>query len=143
MTIFSDFLSLFYPRICMACGNTLFKNEDVLCTFCLFHLPKTNFHLEKDNPVSMTFWGRVPVYSAAACYYFRKGGKVQHLLHQLKYNGQKEIGAYIGKRYGYDLKQSEFFKRGLCTSGAALLEKRTAIADTIKAKCLPADWPKR
>jgi len=124
MTILSDFLSLFYPRICMACGNTLFKNEEVLCTFCLFHLPKTNFHLEKDNPVSMTFWGRVPVYSAAACYYFRKGGKVQHLLHQLKYNGQKEIGVYIGKRYGHDLKQSEFFKTVDCVLPVPLYWKK-------------------
>jgi len=42
-------------------------------------------------------------------YFFAKGGKVQHLLHLLKYKGKKEIGEYIGKIYGEDLKKSLFY----------------------------------
>ncbi len=42
-------------------------------------------------------------------YYFAKGGKVQHLLHQLKYKGIKEIGIYTGKLYGVTLKKSPFY----------------------------------
>jgi ComF family protein len=106
-----DLISLFYPRICMACGNTLFRHEDTVCTYCLFHLPKTNFHKDPDNPVSRIFWGRVPLVSAAACYHFGKGGKVQHLIHQLKYKGHQEIGVYIGKLYGLELLESPFFGR--------------------------------
>ena len=102
-------ISLFYPRICLACGNTLFRNEDTICTYCLFHLPKTNFHKEADNPVSRIFWGRIPLVSAAAYYYFGKGGKVQHLIHQLKYKGHREIGVYIGKLYGQELLESHLF----------------------------------
>jgi ComF family protein len=104
-----DLISLFYPRICLACGNTLFRQEDTICTYCLFHLPKTNFHKEADNPVSRIFWGRVPLYSAAAYYHFGKGGKVQHLIHQLKYKGHQEIGVYIGKLYGLELLESPLF----------------------------------
>lgn len=105
----NDLISLFYPRTCMACGNTLFRHEDTICTYCLFHLPKTHFHKEADNPVSRIFWGRVPLASAAACYHFGKGGKVQHLIHQLKYKGHQEVGVYIGKLYGLELLESPLF----------------------------------
>ncbi len=103
MGVFNDFISLFYPRICFACGNNLFANENFICTSCLYHLPKTNFHTDKNNPVSKVFWGRVNIESATAFYYYRKGGKVQHLLHQLKYKGHKEIGSFLGKLYGTEL----------------------------------------
>lgn len=104
-----DLVSLFYPRTCMSCGNTLFRHEETICTFCLFHLPKTHFHKEADNPVSRIFWGRVNLVSAAAFYNFGKGGKVQHLIHQLKYKNHPEVGVYIGKLYGIELQESSFF----------------------------------
>jgi ComF family protein len=104
-----DLISLFYPQVCLACGNALFRQEETICTYCLFHLPKTNFHNEADNPVSRIFWGRIPIVSAAAYYHFGKGGKVQHLVHQLKYKGHREVGVYIGKLYGLDLLESHLF----------------------------------
>lgn len=94
----------------MACGNSLFHNEEVICTSCLMHLPETGFHNLKDNPVAKVFWGRVHIESAAALFYYRKGGKVQHLIHQMKYNGHKEIGVFVGELYGSDLKESQFFR---------------------------------
>jgi ComF family protein len=87
----------------------LFKSEESICTYCLYHLPRTNFHFRTDNPVSKLFWGRVPVFSAASFYSFSKGGKVQHLIHQLKYRGKKEVGTTLGKRYGNELKASPLF----------------------------------
>ena len=110
MTLFDDFIALFYPRTCMACGNTLFHNEEVVCTSCLLHLPRTGFHKMKDNPVAKVFWGRVNIESAAALYYYRKGGKVQHLIHQMKYSGHKEIGIFLGELYGSSLKKSKYFE---------------------------------
>ncbi|MBK6344904.1 MAG: ComF family protein [Bacteroidales bacterium] len=104
-----DVISLFYPRVCLACGNILFRNEDVLCFSCMYHLPKTGFHLIEDNPVARQFWGKIGFFSAASCYYFTKGSKVQHLVHQFKYKGYKEIGAYVGKLYGPELKKSRLF----------------------------------
>jgi len=109
MSLLDDFISLFFPRICYGCGNSLYKNEEVLCTYCLFRLPKTHFHLESDNPVSRMFWGRVEIESAAAFCYYRKSGKVQQLIHQFKYKGKKEIGSYIGRLYGDYLTKTEAF----------------------------------
>jgi len=109
MTLFRDFFSLIYPNNCLACGNNLFRNEHIICTSCLFHLPKTNYHLENDNPISQTFWGRTQINTAAAYYFFSKAGKVQHLVHQLKYKGKKEVGIYIGELYGKELINTESF----------------------------------
>ena len=61
--------------------------------------------MENDNPIAKIFWGRATIYSAASYYYFLKEGKVQHLIHQLKYKGQMEVGVFIGNLYGDELKQ--------------------------------------
>jgi ComF family protein len=94
----------------MACGKSLFKYENCICTFCLYHLPKTNFHLAEDNPVSRLFWGKAQVYSAASMYFFYKKGRVQKLMHQLKYKGKKEIGIFLGNIYGKELSAAPLFK---------------------------------
>jgi ComF family protein len=103
LTFISDFISLMYPRLCLACGNSLFKHEEILCTHCQFELPRTNFHRFRDSPLDKVFWGRVPIQRTAALYFFSKGGKVQHLVHQLKYKGQKDVGIYTGKILGAEL----------------------------------------
>ena len=105
-----DFFSLIFPQVCVACGNALYKNEKSICMFCLYHLPKTYFHTDKENPIAKIFWGRVPINAASAYYTFAKGGNVQHLIHQLKYKGQKEVGITIGKLYGEELILNEYYK---------------------------------
>ena len=108
-SMLNDFLSLIFPKVCYACGKSLLKSEDCICTFCLYELPKTNFHLYNDNHVVKLFWGRTNIYSASSLYSFSKGSKVQHLIHQLKYRGEKEIGITLGKQYGNELKNAPLF----------------------------------
>jgi len=105
-----DFIGLVFPRICAGCGNNLWRHEKVLCGFCLYHLPKSGFHLDNDNPVSRLFWGRERIDQATAFLIFNKGSKVQHLIHQLKYKGKKEIGTFLGKLYGEILKDDIHYK---------------------------------
>ncbi len=105
-----DLVSLVYPDLCVCCGNKLFKGEEVICIICQHLLPKTSFHLEKDNPVHKIFWGKVNVEFAASCYYFQKEGSVQRLLHQFKYKGRKEVGLKVGDLYGADLMESPYFQ---------------------------------
>jgi len=111
MNLLDDFIDLLYPRVCTACGNTLFSKEKIICTSCIYKLPKTNLHLEKENSLSKFFLGRINIESAAAYYSFKKGSKVQHLLHQFKYKGGKEIGVYIGELYGRELIKSESYRK--------------------------------
>ncbi len=106
----SDFFSLIFPNICACCGNSLFKHEEVICNFCEVRLPKTMYHHGEENPVTEIFRGRSDIFSAAASYHFNKGNKVQFLVHQLKYKNRPDIGFFLGKRYGQDLRDSPFFK---------------------------------
>ena len=73
-------------------------------------MSKTNFHLNKENTFAKQFWGRMPVVAASAMYFFVQGGRVQQLIHNLKYEGKKEIGIQIGKSYGKMLKKQALFE---------------------------------
>lgn len=106
----NDFFNLIFPITCSLCNDVLFKNEDIICLKCQLNLPKTNYHLDKENTISKIFWGRVDVEMVASYLYFSKKGQVQHLLHELKYKGNRELGIIIGKWYGQDLKRSLHFE---------------------------------
>ena len=77
---------------------------------CLHHIPRTNFHLDPDNPVARLFYGKVNIERATSYFYFSKGSKYQTLLHDLKYKGMKELGEEIGKHFAIDLQQSPEFR---------------------------------
>lgn len=100
-----DFVSLFFPELCCACGEHLVSNEHFVCTPCLYDLPYTNFHLQDDNPVARQFWGRIPVTSAFAYLYFHKQGKVQNIIHHLKYKNRPLLGNLLGEMCGRDLRR--------------------------------------
>lgn len=108
-SLLEDFLNLIYPRTCAACGNTLFRHEEVICSHCIIHLPKTFYHKDSKNPLLSLFWGKIPIEMVSSFYFFNKGNKVQNLIHQLKYKNRPEIGVYIGNRYGVYLKNSDLF----------------------------------
>ena len=109
MDLFDDLVALFYPRLCAGCNTSLVKGEEVLCLNCLADLPRTNYHLIDENPVSQQFIGRVQLELATSFCHFDKGGRLQHLLHQLKYKGNREVGRKMGMLFGYDLIQSALY----------------------------------
>ena len=109
LPIFNYLTELFFPRLCVVCGDKLIEQEQWICLHCLHHIPRTNFHLEPDNRVAQIFYGRVKLEFATSFFYFSKGSKYQSLLHALKYKGMKELGAEIGKHFGIDLMQSPDF----------------------------------
>lgn len=140
MTLINAFMSLIYPRFCEACGRHLFQHEKYICRFCYLNLPKSSFHLNKINSVSLALAGRVPLEQVLCLYLFEKKGRVQQLIHAIKYQNQKELAVYLGevlgreftlsgnthlfdliipiplhknklKKRGYN--QSEFFSKGL------------------------------
>jgi len=110
MALFDDLISLFYPRLCAGCNTSLVNGEDILCLHCLADLPRTNYHLFPENPVFQIFIGRVNITLASSFCRFDKGGRLQHLLHQLKYKGNCGVGIKMGILFGYDLIQSSSYQ---------------------------------
>lgn len=108
MSVLNSFFHLLFPKLCVACSDDLIKGELFVCLKCLNEIPKTNYHLIKSNPVEKRFWGKVPIESATAYFFFQKGSKFQHLLHELKYKGNKEIGVVLGKYAAIEILQSPY-----------------------------------
>jgi len=103
-----DFFNLFFPNLCVVCNSHLVNQEELICTKCLYNLPKTNFHKDIENPVSQLFWGRTKIEYASAYFTFNKGSEYQHMMHKFKYHGNKEIGYVLGKAFGNQLQRSVF-----------------------------------
>jgi ComF family protein len=108
--LLDDFISLLFPRLCYACGDHLLRNEKMICTECYVMIPRTNYHLEKDNPVEQLFWGRCIIEKAAALSFYNRDSRIRKLIHNLKYNGIREIGYELGKLYGLSLTRSDFLE---------------------------------
>jgi ComF family protein len=113
-SILHNFFSLFYPEICEVCSQNLIIGEKVICLSCLQKLPRTNYHLQKDNPLEQRFWGKADVERATAFYFFNKKSNFQTLLHKLKYSEGKEIGSKMGEYAGAELSENEDFKHFDC-----------------------------
>lgn len=102
-------LHLAFPHVCEGCGTDVISSGQLLCLRCLDELPATNFHLHPGNPVEKLFWGRLPLSAATAQYYFTRESMIQHLMHQFKYKGNKEIGLFLGRLMGNALAGSNRF----------------------------------
>lgn len=109
MRIFKDIFNLFFPEVCLTCKNQLYSNESSICTFCRHDFPQTNFTNESNNLLEKLFYGRTPINEATALFYFHKKGKVQELVHQLKYRNHEEIGELLGSWLGEEIKLSNRF----------------------------------
>lgn len=107
--ITASFLHLFFPHVCTGCGSDLVNEKTMLCMRCLSAMPGTSFERHPKNPVESIFRGRLPLAAATAQFYFTKESLMQHLMHQLKYRGNKDLGLQLGKIMGEQLMQSGRF----------------------------------
>ncbi len=117
-------LSLIYPQVCVACGETLNAGEELFCANCRYHLPETDFHLIEENAAAQKFWGRIDVKAVSSMYFFDKGERIQRMIHNLKYRNQPEIGIFLGRKYGNKLKSLPVMKECDCIIPVPLHEKK-------------------
>lgn len=106
----NSIIGLFYPSVCAACGTSLYKWEKQVCLRCRSLLPQTGYALNEDNPLAKLFYGRVQLKAVTSCYFFSKEGKVQHLIHELKYKGNEEAGVFLGQEIGKSIKEAPLFQ---------------------------------
>ena len=107
-TMLKDFISLFFPELCVSCEDSLKKGEKFICLNCLFELPETNYHKNLDNPIARKFYGKVLINRAMAFYRFKKGARLQKIMHKLKYKDAQEVGVFLGRKYGITLNEDGF-----------------------------------
>jgi ComF family protein len=110
LRVWDDFVSLLFPRLCLACEQPLPYDEPFICLDCQLDLPQTDFHKHKINAFTERFEGRLSVRSATALYYFTKHSKTQHLIHKIKYHDKREAAITLGFMLGNKLLESLYFK---------------------------------
>ena len=107
--ILSPLAHLFYPHVCSGCGSDRLNEQNLLCLRCIHDMPHTHFAMHANNPVERIFWGRLAVTAAMSEFYFAKGTLIQNLVHAFKYNGNKEVGLYLGTLMGISLVKNNRF----------------------------------
>ena len=105
----SGFLHLLYPELCVACGEAMPAGDACFCFRCQLKLSASDMYRMRDNEFTGRLWGRLPIESGAAMYYFTRRSPVQQALHRLKYHNQPDIGVKIGRMFGRKLKASDVF----------------------------------
>ena len=100
MTIFYQFINLLFPKTCCACSQALIFSENILCTNCLVELPQTNIGFSNSQSLASRFKGKVEIRSSFSYLKYSKGGKVQTLLHSLKYKNRQDVGIFMGNLFG-------------------------------------------
>jgi len=109
-TLFANFISLFFPELCVICGEPLIENEKYFCLACFLKLPRTHYHLIPENQTIERFFGKVSLVKASSYFYYNKGGVAQKLIAEIKYKGNRNLGEWIGAYLAKDMFSSGFFQ---------------------------------
>ncbi len=102
-TYWRDFLDLLFPRTCEACEQALLSQEVVICTDCRITLPRTATDNAMLASLPLKFAAHRELVGVDAYLAFTKKGKVQNLLHGLKYKARPEIGVLLGQMMAQDM----------------------------------------
>jgi ComF family protein len=99
-SILEPILQFVYPPLCLACGETLEGHERLVCESCwqcieTVHAEDDEYQqflakLTSDGVISRLF----------SPFYFEKEGKLQTIIHGLKYQGYTSLGVKAGRKVG-------------------------------------------
>ena len=104
--MWQEFVSLFFPRVCISCDRALNGVEEHICLPCRLGLPLTNYHRITDNPIAQKLSYTANVRHAFAFLKYYRKGIAQKILQELKYHGNSDIGILLGEWFGEELVNS-------------------------------------
>lgn len=97
---------ILFPNVCVCCGLETTERERQLCAFCL----DERFEFATPGKRTMSSAGVIlpeGVLAQFALWKFDKGGRLQQLMHHLKYDRLTRIGTTLGRKLGQCLGKSE------------------------------------
>ncbi len=108
---FVRIFNLIAPRACVVCGRRLAICENVICTVCNIHLPRTRFHrIPYDNRMARFFWGQIPIRRATAYFYYEPHSEISRIIFSMKYFNHPEDGEIMGRMLAGEIKDDGFFE---------------------------------
>jgi ComF family protein len=105
ITPFSDFL---FPPLCFVCDRRLENGDVRVCMECWSSFRPFNV----GDKVWYELNGRFTdggVGGFLSCFYFEKEGKLQEVIHLLKYRGIKSMGVMLGREIGKRMRETGNF----------------------------------
>lgn len=110
VSFWSRLLDLISPRQCVVCGQRLAVSEEVICSKCNLHLPRTGFQADAlENDMARMLWGRIPVERVAALFYYEAHAASARIIYHLKYHDHPEMGRVMGRMVAREFAISRFF----------------------------------
>lgn len=104
--IANGFKRVVFPNVCVCCGREQTEQQRQICTFCL------RDRFEDGNPpnkrVSSDSLLPDGIVVQHALWQFDKGGDLQNLLHQLKYERLTTVGRDLGRALGRRVQKHPF-----------------------------------
>lgn len=122
--VIESILEIFFPTICNGCQTLLEDNENLLCSYCRYELPSTNFLYTQENESFKKFYGLAPITKAASLLFYQKEGIVQNIIHQLKYRNQQNLGILLANMFEEDINSSNFIPQDSCIIPVPLHPKK-------------------
>ena len=96
--IFNDLFSLFFPKLCLGCKEALLLSKHCLCYGCEIMLPPTYFYLLSENPMGDRMSTAPQLKQLFSLYFFEPTGIMESMLYALKYQGNKSVGVFFGRK---------------------------------------------
>jgi ComF family protein len=134
--MFNAFLQLLYPKLCFACEDPLFESEEFICTYCRISLARVDYVQNSPWWLRAKFDGLFAYGEVQTFFIFASGGRVQHLMHAIKYMGAEDLGEFLGRWAGQSLKKSHFFQEVDCIIPIPLHAKRLQERTYNQAECI-------
>lgn len=104
MSAFKGLISSIYPTLCKSCKVPLVKGEEAYCLHCELNFMDIGTAFEKQEELAQLFWGKATIKNVFVPYQFLKKEKLQTLIHEFKYNGNKKLALNLGAHMAKVLK---------------------------------------
>jgi ComF family protein len=100
-------LQFVYPPVCLACGGDLQDNDRLVCETCWLSIETVHPEddLYQEFLAKLTAEGLIS--RLFSPFYFEKEGKLQSIIHGLKYQGYTSLGVKAGRKIGELIRDSD------------------------------------
>jgi len=99
-SILEPILQFVYPHLCLACGGDLQDNDRLVCETCWLSIETVHSEDDLYQQFAAKLTSDGVVSRLISLFYFEKDGKLQAIIHGLKYQGYTSLGVKAGRKIG-------------------------------------------
>ena len=92
--------ALIFPKLCYLCNSHTPLGDNNFCIHCTTNFPYSNHFKVHENEAYFRLAGRFDFVVAKSLIQFYENTDVQWMMHNIKYQGRKDIASYLGKMAG-------------------------------------------